>query len=137
MINAAYRKYKNYDDFISDVMFTVIFDGYAAIICNWQDAQGVLSSLFQKTINGRSMVLNLESAYSFDDEIVSAQMNDGNVIITVCNDCEIICEAAIFTNKPECFANCKHFIEYDASEAVNYAITGLIIPFKIEQKVKL
>ena len=124
MIEAVYKNYETYDDFINDVMLTVMFDDHASIIC-------------QKTINGKSMSLDLESAYSLDDEIVSAQMNDGNVIITVLNNGTIICEAAIFTDRAICFADGKYFIEYDASSALDYSINGMIIPFIIKKKIKL
>lgn len=137
MIEAVYKNYETYDDFINDVMLTVMFDDHASIICQWQDVQGILSSLFQKTINGKSIILDLESAYSLDDEIVSAQMNDGNVIITVLNNGTIICEAAIFTDRAICFADGKYFIEYDASSALDYSINGMIIPFIIKKKIKL
>ena len=85
------RKYKSFEDFVRDFIFVVMSDGYASIICHWQDTQGILSSLFERTINGESFALDAESGYSFDDEINTAQMNDDNMLITVFDTGAIIC----------------------------------------------
>lgn len=136
MINAAYRNYRTFDDFIRDILFTVMEDHHVVIICNWQDVQGLIASINNKVLNGKSLALDIESAYHFDDDIATAQMNDGNMLITIFDNATVICEAALFTDKPISFIDSKYFVEYDAICAMNYAITNTIIPFKIEQKIR-
>lgn len=137
MIEASFCKYKSYDDFLRDFLITVMEEDHAAIICKWQDVQGVLASIHTKVINGSSFVLDTESAYCFDEEILTAQMNDGNMIITIFSNGLVVCEPALYTNDPISFVQCKYFVEYDAASALEYAIISPIIPFKIEEKIKL
>lgn len=136
MIDASYKKYPDYDEFIKDVIFAVLNDQHATIICNWRDAQGLLASINGKTINNKTLVLDIESASNFDDDVLTAQMNDDNMIITIFDNATVICEAALFTDKAISFIDGKYFIEYDAACAINYAITSTIIPFKIEKKYR-
>lgn len=136
MINASYKKYSNYDDFIRDILFTVMEDHHAVIICNWQDAQGLIASINGKVLNGKSLTLDIDSAYHFDDDIATAQMNDGNMLITIFDNAIVICEAALFTDKAISFIDSKYFVERDAICAMDYAITNTIIPFKIEEKIR-
>lgn len=126
-----YRKYENYESFVRDVLFTVMQDRHAIIICNWRDAQGLIASLNSTTLNGKTLSLDIESAESFDDDILTAQMNDGNMLITIYDNASICCEPALFTDKAISFIDSKYFVEKDASSAFNYAITSEIIPFEI------
>lgn len=126
-----YRKYENYESFVRDVLFTVMQDRHAIIICNWHDTQGLIASLNSTTLNGETLSLDIESAESFDDDILTAQMNDGNMLITIYDNASICCEPALFTNKAISFIDSKYFVEKDASSAFNYAITSEIIPFEI------
>lgn len=133
-MNKIYRKYKSFEDFVRDFIFVVMSDGYASIICHWQDTQGILSSLFERTINGESFALDAESGYSFDDEINTARMNDDNMMITVFETGAIICVAPIFMRKPMYDYSGAFYIEYDAISAMDYDISGNKIPFRIECK---
>lgn len=126
-----YRKYENYESFVQDVLFTVMQDRHAIIICNWHDTQGLIASLNSTTLNGKTLSLDIESAESFDDDILTAQMNDGNMLITIYDNASICCEPALFTDKAISFIDSKYFVEKDASSAFNYAITSEIIPFEI------
>lgn len=126
-----YRKYENYESFVRDVLFTVMQDRHAIIICNWHDTQGLITSLNSTTLNGKTLSLDIESAESFDDDILTAQMNDGNTLITIYDNASICCEPALFTDKAISFIDSKYFVEKDASSALNYAITSEIIPFEI------
>lgn len=126
-----YRKYENYESFVRDLLFTVMQDRHAIIICNWHDAQGLIASLNGITLNGKTLSLDIESAESFDDDILTAQMNDGNMLITIYDNASICCEPALFTDKAISFIDSKYFVEKDASSALNYAITSEIIPFEI------
>lgn len=126
-----YRKYENYESFVRDVLFTVMQDRHAIIICNWHDTQGLIASLNSTTLNGKTLSLDIESAESFDDDILTAQMNDGNMLLTIYDNGFIYCEPALFTDKAISFIDSKYFVEKDASSALNYAITSEIIPFEI------
>lgn len=126
-----YRKYENYESFVRDVLFAVMQDRHAIIICNWHDTQGLIASLNSTTLNGKTLSLDIESAESFDDDILTAQMNDGNMLITIYDNASICCEPALFTDKAISFINSKYFVEKDASSALSYAITSEIIPFEI------
>lgn len=126
-----YRKYENYESFVRDVLFTVMHDRHAIIICNWHDTQGLIASLNSTTLNGKTLSLDIESAESFDDDILTAQMNDGNMLITIYDNASICCEPALFTDKAISFIDSKYFVEKDASSAFNYAITSEIISFEI------
>lgn len=132
MINASFKKYASYADFITDVLFSALADDAVGIIVNYEDYSGVLASLFEKTINGQSFYLNQECADIFDDDVITAQMNDGNMLITIFKTGEIIGEPIIFKTK-EAFAEMSYFIEYDAKPALDYPISGTIIPFQIEK----
>ena len=59
MLDASYRNYQNYDDFIKDILFTVLEDHHAVIVCNWQDAQGIIASINGKVLNGKSLTLDI------------------------------------------------------------------------------
>ena len=52
MVNASYKKYESYQDFIIDVLFNVMDDDTVSLIINYEDYQGVLATLFEKSING-------------------------------------------------------------------------------------
>ena len=126
-----YRKYENYESFVRDVLFTVMQDRHAIIICNWHDAQGLIASLNSTTLNGKTLSLDIESAESFDDDILTAQMNDGNMLLTIYDNGFIYCEPALFTNKAISFIDSTYFVENKALSALDYAITSKIIRFSI------
>lgn len=132
MVNASYKKY-DYQDFITDVMFNVMSNESVSIIINYNDYQGLLASLFEKTLNGKSLYLNAACADLVDDDIATAQMNDGNMMVTIFNTGEIVGEPIIFDNQ-EAFAPAIYYIEYDAKSALNYNIQNTIIPFQIEKE---
>ena len=130
MVGASYKKYSSYQDFINEVIVGVMQEGYIAIICNYMDYQGIIATLNEKTINGNSLYLNAESAENFDDDIVTAQMNDGNMLITIFDTGEIIGEAVVFQTA-DSFAPMSYFIECDAKSALEYPLRGTVIPFQI------
>ena len=132
MVNASYKKYESYQDFITDVLFNVMDDDMVSLIVNYEDYQGVLATLFEKTINGNSFYLNKECADLMDNDIATAQMNDGNMLVTIFSNGEIIGEPVVFTTE-EAFLEGVYFIEYDAKSAVDYPIKGTVIPFQIKK----
>lgn len=132
MVDASYKKYESYRDFITDVLFNVMGDDMVSLIVNYEDYQGVLATLFEKTINGNSFYLNMECADLMDNDIATAQMNDGNMLVTIFSTGEIVGEPIVFKTE-EAFAECTYFIEYDAKSAVDYPIKGTVIPFQIKR----
>lgn len=132
MVNASYKKYESYQDFITDVLFNVIDDDMVSLIINYEDYQGVLATLFEKTINGNSFYLNMECADLIDDDLATAQMNDGTMLVSIFSTGEIVGEPIVFQTE-EAFAEGTYFIEYDAKSAIDYPIKGTVIPFQIKK----
>lgn len=136
MVNASFKKYPSYQDFVTDVLFNVMDEGVVTIICNYADYQGLIATLNEKVLNGNSLYLDIESADSFDEDIATAQMNDGNMMVSIFSSGKITGEPVVFQTA-EAFAPCVYYIEYDARSAVDYPLTGTIIPFQIEQKYRI
>lgn len=132
MINASYKKYESYQDFITDVLFNVMDDDMVSLIINYEDYQGVLATLFEKTINGNSFYLNMECADLIDNDITTAQMNDGNMLVTIFSNGEIVGEPVMYTTE-KAFPEGTYFVEYDAKSAVDYPIKGTVVPFQIKK----
>lgn len=132
MVNASYKKYESYQDFIIDVLFNVMDDDVVSLIINYEDYQGVLATLFEKSINGNSFYLNKECADLMDDDIATARMNDGNMLVSIFSTGEIVGEPIVFTTE-EAFEEGTYFIEYDAKSAIDYPIKGTVIPFQIKK----
>ena len=124
-------EYRNYETFARELLTTVKVNHHAIIICNWQDAQYFVEKLNGETLNGKSLVLDIESADCFDDDIITAQMNDGNMLITIYDNGFIYCEPALFTDKAISFIDSTYFVENKALSALDYAITSKIIRFSI------
>ena len=131
MVNAAFKQYKSYQDFVTDILFNVLDDDNVAIICNYKDYNGLISSLNEKTINGNSLYLNKECMESFDEDIATAQSSGENMLITIFANGEIVGEPLIYTN-PEAFVPMTYFVEYDARSATELPISGTVIPFQIK-----
>ena len=74
----------------------------------------------------------MECADLIDDDLATAYMNDGNMLVSIFSTGEIIGEPVVFKTE-EAFAEGTYFIEYDAKSAVDYPITGTIIPFQIKK----
>ena len=132
MVNASYKKYESYQGFITDVLFNVMDNDMVSLIINYEDYQGVLATLFEKTINGNSFYLNMACADLIDDDLATAYMNDGNMLVTIFSTGEIIGEPVVFKTE-EAFPEGTYFIEYDAKSAVDYPIRGTVIPFQIKK----
>ena len=138
MINAIFKKYEDFDKFITDFLIAVMDNERAVIIVNYQDYQGLIASLNGKLLNGKTLALDIESAYTFDEDIKTAQERDDNIMVTVFSNGHIIGEPVLYPDKAISFINTIHFIETDAaSSAMNYAITSTCVPFQIENKIRL
>lgn len=130
MINAVFKKYDSCQEFLTDVMLTVMQEGIAAVICNYADYGGLLSALNEKTINKQSLFLDAECADSFDEDIQTAQMNDGNMLITILDNGRMLGEPVVF-QRADAFVPMTYFVEYDAKTAIDYPLSGTVIPFQI------
>ena len=133
MIDANYRKYKTYNEFINDFLITVMENGHAVIMVNYKDYQGVISSLNGKTLNGKTLAMDCDTLDLFDEDITTAMKNDGNMMITVYNSSsKITGEPVIYPDK---FFESAYFVEEDAvTKAMDYVMPSRIVPFKIEKK---
>jgi hypothetical protein len=74
----------------------------------------------------------MECADLMDDDVVTARMNDGNMLVSIFSTGEIIGEPIVFKTE-EAFPEGTYFIEYDAKSAVDYPIKGTVIPFQIKR----
>ena len=133
MIDANYRKYKTYDEFINDFLITVMENGHAVIMVNYKDYQGVISSLNGKTLNGKTLAMDCDTLDLFDEDIKTAMEHDGNMMIAVYNgSSKITGEPVMYTDK---FFESAYFVEEDAiTKAMDYVMPSRIVPFKIEKK---
>lgn len=135
MINASFKNYPDYRDFTTDFLFTVISDGSASIIINYEDTIGVIQTLNEKVLNGNSLCLERESFDNIDNDILLAKDRSGLMMITVFDQGDIIAEPLVFTNA-EAFPETTYFVEYDAQNALKLPLNGCVIPFQIEKKFK-
>lgn len=110
------KKFGSYKEFATELLISAMADDYVAVVCNYKDYWGLISALCENTINGKSLYLNRECFAIIDDDIATAQMNDGNMLITVCGDGEIIGEPVVFKTE-EAFYPMTYFIESDAKNS--------------------
>ena len=129
-------EYENYRAFVVDLLITIMDEGSASVICNYQDYSGLIASLNEHTINGKALALTTECADMFDDDILTAQMNSGNMMITVFDDGGIIGEPILFETA-KAFVDGTYFVEIDADGAMNLPLSGEIIPFCIKRGIEL
>lgn len=127
------KEYENYRAFVVDVLVTTMAEGYAAIICNYKDYGGLIASLNEHAINGESITLDVECAENFDDDVATAQMNSGNMMITVFKDATIIGEPILFDS----FIDGTYFVEMDARSALDLPLGDKVIPFYIKRGIEL
>lgn len=132
MIGASFRKYDSFQDFVVDVIFTVMDKGNATIFVNYKDYAGLVSCLNEKVLNGNTLCLDPSSADLFEEDIASAQMNDGVIMVTVFASGVITGEAVVF-KESDSFMSDNYFVEYDARQALQYPLEGLVVPFVIRK----
>ncbi len=130
MINASFKSYQNYSDFITDFLFVVMEDERASIIVNYEDIIGVIQSLNEKVINGNSLCLTPECFDNMDNDILIAKARGGMMLVTVLKGGEIISEPLIFT-EPNAFPETTYYVELDVSKALELPLNGCVIPFRI------
>lgn len=127
------KTYDSYIEFTNDFVITVMNEGYAIIVVRWEDYQGLLASLFEKTINGKSLFLDYDSIEGFDNDISTAQSREGMIMVTVRDDASITGEAVVYGH-PEAYVQGSYFVEEDAQFFLLKPITGKTVLFRIKQE---
>ena len=127
------KKYNKYEDFTSEFVRSAIENESAFLIVNWQDALGVCQLLNTFTINGNSVVMKREFADEAYDEIEEVKQYDGNMLITLFDDGEMICEKAL-SDESAYVDDGVYFVEYSAKDFV-LPLHATVVPFKIEAQI--
>lgn len=127
-----YKRYNKYEDFLSDFVKDAMQYGVVSLVVNWGDALGVCQLLNTYTINGKSIAMRYEYAEESYADVVEQKESNGNMIITLFSNGEIICEKAL--DDVAAYADILYYIEYSAGE-VNVPLHAKVIPFKIENSI--
>lgn len=127
-----YKRYNKYEDFLSDFVKDAMQYGVVSLVVNWGDALGVCQLLNTFTINGKSIAMRHEYAEESYADVVEQKESNGNMLITLFSNGEIICEKAL--DDVAAYADILYYIEYSAGE-VNVPLHAKVIPFKIENSI--
>lgn len=127
-----YKRYDKYEDFLSDFVKDAMQYGVVSLVVNWGDALGVCQLLNTFTINGMSIAMRYEYAEESYADVVEQKESNGNMLITLFSNGEIICEKAL--DDVTAYADILYYIEYSAGE-VNVPLHAKVIPFKIENSI--
>lgn len=133
MPELIYKRYENFNKFVTDYLLTVMEEKYAMVIVNYKNYQELVNILTTKTINGKSIVMSPDSFDNFDTDIDAAKYNGGNIMITIYADkCEIIGEPVLYKTI-NAFADGVYYADNDAEGAIDLPITGTMIPVEIKK----
>ena len=125
-----YTAYLTFGDFVEDFLTYAAENDFVSLIVNWEDALAVCQLLNRYTIGGKSIAMRREFA---DEAYADAQSQTGNMLITVFNNAEMICEKAL--DNPEAYVDGGlYFVEFSAGE-VNLPLHAKVIPFKIDGSI--
>ena len=130
MVTQPFKTYDSFADFTNDFIITVMDEGYATIVVNYQDYSGLIASLQEKTINGNALHLDPDTYEGFDNDVETAKVHDGHIMVTVFDDAVITGEAVVYEH-PEAYAEGTYFIEKDAESFLIKPIVGRFVPFEI------
>ena len=127
------KKYDRYEDFTSEFVRSAMENESVFLIVNWQDALGVCQLLNTFTINGNSIAMKrdfIDEAYADIEEV---KQYDGNMLITLFDNGEMICEKAL--DKESAYVDdALYFVEYSAKE-FTLPLHAKVVPFKIESQI--
>lgn len=123
------KKYNKYEDFISEFVKSAMENESVFLIVNWQDALGVCQLLNTFTINGNSVAMKREFVDEAYADIEEVKQYDGNMLITLFDNGEMICEKAL-DDESAYVDDGVYFIEYSAKE-VALPLHAKAVPFKI------
>ena len=127
------KKYNKYEDFASEFVRSAMENKSAFLIVNWQDALGVCQLLNTFTINGNSVAMKRDFVDEAYADIEEVKQYDGNMLITLFDNGEMICEKAL-NNESAYVDDGVYFVEYSAKEFA-LPLRATVIPFKIETQV--
>lgn len=127
------KKYNKYEDFTSEFVRSAIKNGSAFLIVNWQDALGICQLLNTFTINGNSIAMKRDFVDEAYADIKEVKQYDGNMLITLFDDGEMICEKAL-SDESAYVDDSVYFVEYSAKDFV-LPLHATVIPFKIEAQI--
>lgn len=127
------KKYNKYEDFVSEFVRSAMENGSVFLVVNWQDALGVCQLLNTFTINGNSVVMKREFIDEAYADIEYAKEYDGNMVITLFDSGEMICERAL-DSESAYVDDGIYFIEHSAKEVV-LPLRAKAVPFKIESQI--
>ena len=124
------KKYDRYEDFTSEFVRSAMENGVAFLIVNWQDALGVCQLLNTFTINGNSVAMKHEFVDEAYADIEEVKQYDGNMLITLFDNGEMICEKTL--DKESAYVDdALYFVEYSAKK-FTLPLHAKAVPFKIE-----
>ncbi len=127
------KEYNEYNELISEFVRSAMENGSVFLIVNWQDALGVCQLLNTFTINGKSVVMKREFADEAYAEIEEVKQYDGNMLITLFDDGEMICEKAL-SDESAYVDDGVYFVEYSAKDFV-LPLHAKVVPFKIKTQI--
>lgn len=127
------KNYNKYEDFISEFVRSAMENESAFLIVNWQDALGVCQLLNTFTINGNSVAMKRDFVGEAYADIEEVKQYDGNMLITLFGNGEMICEKAL--DKGSAYVDdALYFVEYSAKE-FTLPLHAKVVPFKIESQI--
>lgn len=127
------KKYDRYEDFTSEFVRSAMENGAAFLIVNWQDALGVCQLLNTFVVNGNSIAMCGEFTDEAYVDIQCVKEYDGNTLITLFDNGELICEKAL-NDESAYVDDAMYFVEYSAKEVV-LPLHAKVAPFKIETQI--
>lgn len=127
------KKYDKYEDFTSEFVRSAMENSSAFLIVNWQDALGVCQLLNTFTINGDSVAMKRDFVDEAYADIEEVKQYDGNMLITLFDNGEIICEKAL-SDESAYVDDGVYFVEYSAKDFV-LPLHATVVPFKIEAQI--
>lgn len=127
------KKYNKYEDFTSEFVRSAMENGSAFLIVNWQDAFGVCQLLNTFTINGNSVAMKRDFVDEAYADIEEVKQYDGNMLITLFDSGEMICEKAL-NDESAYVDDSVYFVEYSAKDFV-LPLHATVIPFKIKTQI--
>ena len=123
------KRYNKYEDFISEFVKSAMENESVFLIVNWQDALGVCQLLNTFTINGNSIAMKREFVDEAYADIEKVKQYDGNMLITLFDNGEMICEKAL-NDESAYVDDALYFVEYSAEE-FTLPLHAKVVPFKI------
>lgn len=124
-----YKEYNKYQNFISEFIVSAMNNGSVFLIVNWEDALGVCQLLNTYTINGNAIAMKSDFADELYYDIEEVKEYAGNMIITLFDNGEMICEKTLEKSSAYVDDAC-YYIEYSAGE-VTLPLHATVVPFKI------